>query len=106
MPAIAVQIVRFTDAAQPGWVECVLRDASNREWLLADKAPVFTTANLDSDSTYPQPGSVACEILREWIDEDGRGRCLIDTARPRAVSANHGETRFEVFRDQMTRNAG
>jgi len=102
MHTISIQIVRFTDASFPGWVECVLRDASGREWLLADKLPVFTDATLDADSSYPQPGVVACEIVREWTDEHGRKRCTISTERPWGVEAKGGETQFEVFSDQIT----
>ena len=105
MHTISVQIVRFTDASQPGWVECVFRDASNHEWLLADKVPIFTTAPLDVDSSYPQPGVVACEIVREWTDERGRRRCIISTERPWGVEAKGGETQFEVFCDRITTHA-
>lgn len=102
MDAISVEIVRFTDASWPGWVECVLRDASGRQWLLADKAPLFTDVLLHAKSDYPQPGIVACEIIREWTDEHGRRRCIISTERPWGVEATGGETRFEVYRDQIT----
>src|SRR6185369_7321775 len=101
MHTISVQIVRFTDGSQPGWVECMLRDASGREWLLADKVPIFTSAPLDEASSYPQPGVVACEIVREWTDECGRRRCIINTERPDGVEAAGGETQFEVFSDQI-----
>ena len=104
MHAIGVQIVRFTDAHQPGFVECVLRDAVDREWVFSDKAPIFTSVLLDEKSTYPQPGSIACEIVREWIDEHGRKRCIIDTEQPWDIAAQTGETRFEVFCDQITTN--
>lgn len=105
MNTISVQIVRFTDASQPGWVECVLRDTSGRQWFLADKVPIFTQDRLTESSSYPQPGSVACEILREWTDEYGRRRCLISTDCPWGVVAMGGETQFEVFRDQITTGA-
>jgi len=105
MHTISVQIARFTDASQPGWVECVLRDTSGREWILADKLPVFTDADLDADSRYPQPGVVACEIVREWTDEHGRRRCVITTERPWGVEAKGGQTQFEVFNDQITTTA-
>ncbi len=101
MHTICVQIVRFADPSQPGWVECVLQDASDREWVLVDKVPVFTEADLDASSTYPQPGVVACEIVREWTDGHGRQRCIITTERPDGVAAKNGETEFEVFRDQI-----
>ena len=103
MHAISIQIVRFTDAAHPGWVECVLRDASGRDWILTDKVPIFTDALLDASSRYPQPGVVACEMVREWTDEDGRSRCIISTERPWGVAAIGGETQFEVFSDQIRR---
>ncbi len=67
-----------------------------------DKVPVFTEAALDAGSTYPQPGLVRCEIVREWMDEGGSQRCIINTAVPDAVEAVGGETEFEVFRDQVT----
>lgn len=105
MHTISVQIVRFTDASHPGWVECALRDASGRQWFLADKVPIFTEARLDESSSYPQPGSLACEILREWTDEHGRRRCTICTDRPCGVASLGGETQFEVFRDQIATDA-
>jgi len=101
MPLLDIPITRFIDPHQPGFVECTLRDASGRAWLLVDKVPVFTDAFLDAESSYPQPGVVACEILREWTDETGRRRCLIDTDRPWGVSTAAGETQFEVFADQL-----
>lgn len=101
MPTVSVQIVRFSDPSFPGWVECVLRDASGREWLFSDKVPVFTESHLGAASTYLQPGDVACEIVREWTDEDGRERCQITTKRPWSVEAIGGETQFEIFREQI-----
>ncbi|GEP41875.1 hypothetical protein [Brevifollis gellanilyticus] len=92
MHEVHVEIHRFIDDAQPSWVECTLRDASGREWQITDKVPTFTEAALDADSTYPQPGMVRCEIVREWTDEGGRQRCVISTAVPDAVEAVSGET--------------
>ena len=104
MHTVSVQIIRLTDESQPGWVECVLRDASSREWILKDKVPIFTEAPLDASSSFPQPGVVACEVVREWTDERGRSRCIITTDRPWGVAAQDGETEFEVFRDQIFRS--
>ena len=105
MHTVSVQIVRFIDPAQPGWFKCVLRDAADRDWTLADKVPIFTEAPLDAQSVYPQPGVVACEIVRQWTDESGRARCVIDTERPLGVSTKNGETQLEVFIDPITTNA-
>jgi hypothetical protein len=103
LSAVHVQIVRFTCPDFPGWVECLLRDTEEREWTLADKAPVFTDVSLDAASIYPQPGFVTCEIIvQQWTDDHGRTRCIIDTAHPWGVSTKNGETRFEVFIEQIT----
>ena len=82
MHKVAVEIVRFSDPAQPGWVECVLRDAAGRVWTFVEKVPVVSQAMLDERSAYPQPGVIACEIVRERKDERGRVLCTIDTERP------------------------
>ena len=64
MYMIDVQIVRYVDRAFSGWVECILRDASNREWLFIDKIAIFSDQDLHEISRYPQQGMIACEIIR------------------------------------------
>ena len=102
MPIVRVQIVRFTDAAFPGWVACVLHDASGRAWEFVEKVPVVTTAPLDGSSVYPQPGVVACEVVGQRTDERGRALCTIDTEQPWHIAATGGETQFEVYADLIT----
>jgi hypothetical protein len=63
---------------------------------------IAAAAALDADSSYPQPGVVACEIVREWTDAHGRRRCVISTERPWGVEAKGGVTQFEVFSDKIT----
>ena len=96
MHTVNVEIVRFTDPVPPGWVESVLRDAG-REWRLVDKLPIFTALPLEAHSALPQAGAVACEIIRTWIDECGRKRCLIDTEHPWGVSTADGERSSRSF---------
>ena len=57
---------------------------------------------LDERSAYPQPGVIACEIVRERKDERGRVLCTIETERPWGVAATSGETQFEVWAEQIT----
>ena len=101
MLTVGVQIIRFTDAAQPGWVECLLQDTSGHEWVFSDKVSIFTSVPLDRCSSFPQPGVIACEVVREWIDENNRRRCIIDTKGIWDIMALSGETQFEVFYDQI-----
>jgi hypothetical protein len=91
MLGVKVQIARYADDWQPGWVECRLTDAHGRLWSFVEKVPVVTSAPLDSSSIYPQPGVIACEVV-----ERVGGVVRIDTTRPWGVESVEGETRFEV----------
>jgi hypothetical protein len=101
MVTVPIQIVRFVMEHQPNIVECVLTDASGRRWHFFDKSALFTETYLDQKSAYPLPGVLGCEIVRKWTDEKGRSVVTIDTERPWAISAATGETRFDVFADQI-----
>ena len=105
MDTVPIQIVRFVMKHQPNIVECVLTDASGRQWHFLDKSAIFTEAYLDQHSAYPLPGILGCEVVREWTDKQGRLVATIDTDRPWAISATTGETRFDVLADHITRVA-
>jgi hypothetical protein len=76
--AISVQIVRYVDDSQPGWVECQFTDMHGRQWSFIEKVPVVSETWLGSSSAYPQPGAIACEVI-EWFGEVIR----VDTSRSR-----------------------
>ena len=64
IPRFPVQIVRFVDEEpQPGIVESQFRDAQGEVHSIIDKVPLFTSADLWSDSDYPQPGFIECSVL-------------------------------------------
>jgi hypothetical protein len=63
MPNLRVQIVRFVDEYQPGIVECQFHDVDGEMHSIVGKLPYFTSADLWSDSEYPQPGEVECRML-------------------------------------------
>jgi hypothetical protein len=100
---LAVQIVRFVDNYQPGIVECEFTDADGQPHRLIDKAPIFTTATLTANSTYPQPGTVRCNLLRDWQDESGRRLITISTAEPFSIQTGEGLTEFNVLPSQLSR---
>jgi hypothetical protein len=90
MPSLRVQIVRFVDEYQPGIVECQFRDALGEVHRMIDKLPIFTDANLWSDSDYPQPGLAECMVLERMLDS---GRNL---ARIRSLETTEGKSEFVV----------
>jgi hypothetical protein len=64
MPRLRVQIVRFVNKEpQPGIIESQFHDVAGASHAVIDKVPMFTTANLWSDSHYPQPGYIECRLL-------------------------------------------
>lgn len=72
MPDLRVQIVRFIDEQpQPGIVESQFRDAQGKVHSIVDKVPLFTSADLLSDSNYPQPGFIECRVLERIPNATG-----------------------------------
>jgi len=64
MPSLRVKIVQFVDEEpQPGIVESQFRDAGGTSHSVIEKVPMFTTANLSSDTNYPEPGFIECRWL-------------------------------------------
>jgi hypothetical protein len=93
---VKIQIVRFADDAQPGWVECRLIDVHGRAWSFVEKAPVVSEAPLDATTVYPQPGVIACQVL----DRTG-GVARIDTGQPWDIASVEGQRQFDVPGDLL-----
>jgi hypothetical protein len=96
MLVLMVQIARFVDSHQPGWVECEFVDAEGRRHLIIEKVPVVTAEDLDADSEYPKSGTVRCEILKRYRDEKGQELVSITTARPISIESTEGASEFTV----------
>jgi hypothetical protein len=93
---VKVEIIRYVDHAQPGWVECVLRDAHGNSWSFIEKVPVVTDKLLEAESIYPQPGVLTCELI--CYEENF---ALISTIKPWGIESVNGETTFKVSRDLL-----
>jgi hypothetical protein len=95
MLGIIVTIVRYiSDEPQPGIVECQLEDAHGRRWSVS-------TEHLDADTTYPQRGVVAGEIVQRNLDAAGREVVRFDTAKPWNVESVDGVTEFDVLPESL-----
>jgi hypothetical protein len=100
MIGVVVEIRRYVDDSQPGWVECGITDADGQEWAFVEKVPIVTAEDLDTHSHYPRPGVIACQVVdRRW--ELGREAVVIDTELPWHVEATTGQTRFVVRPEQL-----
>jgi hypothetical protein len=71
-------------------------DASGQEHLFIEKIPVVTTEDLWSSSAYPKAGWIACEVVAEWVDVNGRALSRITTASPWDIESTLGTTEFIV----------
>lgn len=100
MLGVNVEISRYVDNSQPGWVECRLVDALGDEHLFVEKAPVVTTAHLDAASSYPQAGVIACIVLGR-SEHGGRQLVRVDTQTPWGIESTEGKDRFDVLAEQL-----
>jgi hypothetical protein len=101
---LKIEIVRFVDSHQPGWVEAQFFDTNGRCHKIIDKVPAFvdSAAALDEDSVYPQPGDIVCEILSTSKDEGGRTVAHITIARPYSMESTDGLVEFDVWSGQVS----
>ena len=83
-------IRRLVDEDQPGFIECELIDAFGQQHIFIEKIPVVTGEYLLCSSAYPRPGSFDCEVIAEWVDENG------STASPSGIESNLAAAEFVV----------
>ena len=101
MLAIKIEITKFIDSHQPGFVECRLFDAWNNEFTFRDKVPIFTSEDLNEKSNYPKPGIIACFKIKESIDESNQKIITVNTIKPWDVESLDGIQEFEIFENQL-----
>ena len=97
---LSVRIARFVDDGFPGWVECDFADAEAHHHAIVDKVPAFTSDVLDATGSYPREGTMACRVLEEWRDDQGRELVRI-TTRPYGIGSTEGLSEFVVLRAQI-----
>ena len=102
MAALDVEIVRFVDSHQPGFVECAITDAQGSKHLFVEKLPVVTVEALSENSSYPRRGTIQCVLLERWRDATGTELVSVDTSKPWSIESTAGQTRFEVLASQVT----
>jgi hypothetical protein len=99
MLGISVTIVRYiSDEPQPGIVECQLEDAHGRRWSFVEKTAIVSAEPLDADTSYPQKGVIAGEIVGRSLDATGRETIRVDTWDVESVD---GVTQFEVLAESL-----
>jgi len=102
MPNVRVVILRYLgDDPQPGIVECALFDCRGRRWLFVEKTAVVSAENLNGETSYPQPGAIACEIIERRVDAAGREIVRISTEKPWHIESVDGVTEFEMLPDSV-----
>ncbi len=103
MLGVKVTIARYiSDDPQPGIVELQLEDAHGRRWSFVEKTAIVSKEFLDAQTTYPQQGVIACEIIQRRFDVSGREVIRIDTKRPWYVESVDGITEFDVSTDVLS----
>jgi hypothetical protein len=98
---IRAQIIRWVSDDFRGFVECRFADTLGREWSVIEKLPVVTDADLRSNSQFPQPALVACEVVAGGQDDAGRKIAEITTMASFAIDATDGTTCFQLYAEQL-----
>ncbi len=101
MLLLSVQIDRFVDEHPPGFVECSLVDANGTRHLFVEKVPVLASEDLWTDSAYPRPGAIACQIEAELKSAAGDALLRVSTELPWHVESTTGQTVFTVRAAQV-----
>ena len=102
MENLAVEITRFVDDHQPGWVECEFVDAAGSRHILVDKVPILSLESLDATSNYPRVGFARCEVFHRWKDDRGRKLARISIASPDGIESTQGLSEFVVLFTQLS----
>jgi metallophosphoesterase superfamily enzyme len=72
------------------------------EWSFVEKTAVVSAAHLDANTSYPQQGIIACEIVRRSRDDAAEREIVrISSERPWFVESVDGSTEFDVLRDAL-----
>jgi hypothetical protein len=95
---------RWSDSAQPGWVECVLVDTAGDRHVFVEKVPAVTSDDLNEHTAYPQPVVLDGAIVEELVLPDGSHVVKIDTTEPWNLRTTTGETVFVVARERLIAN--
>src|SRR5215510_998039 len=97
--AVKVKFQRLIEGSGVDWVEFCLVDAAGVVHVFEEKVPVVAP-DLDARSVFPCDGSIDCsEIARRLAD--GREVVTVDTEHPWGIESRSGQTRFDVFREQL-----
>lgn len=101
MVYIRAEIIGWVSDDFPGFVECRFTDRFGKVWAVVEKLPVLTDADLRSNSPFPQPALIACEVVATRRDNAGREFTDITTLTPWAVRATDGTTTFQMYTEQL-----
>ena len=101
MPELRVQIVRFVDEHQPGFVACEFTDAEGGSHTLIEQVPVVSLEMLDATSGFPRHGAVRCTVLQKWNRPDGVSVARISLGTPDGIETVDGGSQFVVLASEV-----
>jgi hypothetical protein len=96
-----VEIRRYVDDSDPGWVEFWLTDADGVAWSFVEKVPVVSAEDLDTNTCYPVAAVIACRVIERRVGADGKEVVVIDMEDPWGIESTTGQTRFVVRPEQL-----
>ena len=106
MTTVPIEIVGFTNDSFLGFAAAELQDAYGNVHTFEGRVPLLTVDGgyLYANTSYPQPGELCCEVVKRWINDDGRELALIDTDKPYDIASITDEYRFVVLAEKVNYN--
>lgn len=101
MTVIEVEITRFMDDHQPGFVECWFADVEGNKHTFVEKVPVVSSEILMSTSAYPCRGVIACEVQERWTTKQGVELARVSTNTPWGIESLERLGSFVVAASQL-----
>ena len=81
-------------------MECRLVDAWGKEHVIHEKIPVVTILDITPTTELPITCEIACEVLKEWEDSDGRKLVTVTTRKPWGIETIDGLHVFDFVKGE------
>ena len=100
IPAVTVQLTKLVDDGNPPAVECRLTDSNGQTHIFIEKITLVSLLD-DLPEAGGATGSICCQVLSSWQDDEGRRLTKVNTELPWHVTSLDGVSEFTVLSSQI-----
>jgi len=102
MSKFEIKIVKFLDdGTYPQFVEARFTDAWEKEHIVIEKVPVIMKEAFNENTELPTKELVPCELVKTWVDSNGRKIVTISTEKPYFIYSIEDLLEFDLLEEQL-----